>query len=59
MKANEQNQGRNKKPYSPPKLVVRGSVEKLTGWIGGPWGEFLGGEGSGFNPWKDPPAAIS
>lgn len=44
----------SKKPYSSPKLTVYGSIEKITGWIGGPWGEFLGGEGDGWNPWDNP-----
>ncbi len=41
-----------KKPYITPDLIEHGSIEKITGWVGGPWGEFLGGQGSGWNPWK-------
>lgn len=41
-----------KKPYVAPELVEHGSIEKITGWVGGPWGEFFGGQGSGWNPWK-------
>lgn len=43
--------------YTAPKLTVYGTVEKLTGWVGGPWGEFLGGQGSGWNPWACPHAS--
>ena len=45
---------KNKKAYSPPQLTVHGSVEKVTGWVGGPWGEFFGGQGGGWNPWGNP-----
>ncbi len=43
-----------KKVYSAPQLVEHGSIESITGWIGGPWGEFFGGQGSGWNPYKKP-----
>ena len=43
-----------RKTYSPPRVRAHGSVEKITGWIGGPWGEFFGGIGDGWNPWKEP-----
>lgn len=43
-----------RKPYEAPRLHEHGSIEKLTGWIGGPWGEFFGGTNSGWNPWKQP-----
>jgi len=42
-----------KKTYVAPELTEHGSIEKITGWVGGPWGEFFGGQGSGWNPWKN------
>lgn len=32
-----------KKTYKKPQVVVLGSVEEITGWIGGGCEEFLGG----------------
>lgn len=32
-----------KKKYEKPKLTEFGSVEEVTGWVGGGCGEFLGG----------------
>ena len=32
-----------KKPYEKPELTVLGDIQKITGWIGLPFGEFLGG----------------
>lgn len=43
-----------KRPYEAPRLTHHGSIEKLTGWIGGPWGEFFGGANNGYNPWRPP-----
>jgi len=40
-----------KRPYEAPKFEVQGRVEDLTQWIGGRWGEFFNGEGTGWNPW--------
>ncbi|MFC1889847.1 hypothetical protein ACFL4G_08835 [Thermodesulfobacteriota bacterium] len=45
---------KNKKPYSSPTLTVYGSIEKVTGWIGAPYGEFFGGQGIRWNPWVSP-----
>jgi len=44
-----------KKRYSSPKITTYGKVEEITGWIGGPWGEFFNGPISGWNPGDDPP----
>ncbi|MCI0650482.1 MAG: hypothetical protein L0Z55_01215 [Planctomycetes bacterium] len=43
-----------RRPYRTPELVVHGSMEKLTGWIGGTWGEFFGGT-NGLDPLGDDP----
>ena len=43
-----------KKPYASPTITPQGRVEDLTQWIGGQWGEFFNGQGSGWNPWKTP-----
>ncbi|MCI0650483.1 MAG: hypothetical protein L0Z55_01220 [Planctomycetes bacterium] len=49
-----------RRPYLAPELIVHGSIEKLTGWVGGPWGEFLGGTNTGYNPWDgDGPWAVT
>ena len=45
-----QRKEKKKKPYNSPEIKVYGTVEKLTGWFGGPWGEFLCGPISGWNP---------
>lgn len=45
-----------KRVYSTPTIRVQGRVEELTRWIGGNWGEFFGGQGSGYNPWARPGA---
>ncbi len=42
----------SKKSYASPELIVHGTIEETTRWIGGPWGEFLAGEGDGWNPWQ-------
>ena len=47
---------RDKKAYDPPTLVELGSVENRTQWIGGLFGEFFGGQGTGWNPWSVPPS---
>ena len=41
-----------RKPYAAPQLVVYGNFSDLTGWVGGPWGEFFGGGNpdGGWNP---------
>jgi hypothetical protein len=39
-----------KKQYVKPRLQTHGSVEELTGYIGGGCGEFLGGS-QGTNNW--------
>ena len=39
-----------KKHYESPILEEHGRIEDLTGWVGGPWGEFLGGPVTGYNP---------
>ena len=44
-----------RKQYTTPRLVEHGSIENITGWIGGPWGEFFSGQGSGWNPWEHKP----
>jgi len=58
MKPTKGNHSQEKKlprqSYAAPKLTVYGTIEKLTGWVGGPWGEFLGGQGAGWNPWQQP-----
>lgn len=41
-----------KKSWTSPAVKPQGRVEDLTQWIGGLWGEFFGGQGSGWNPWK-------
>ena len=46
--------GQAKRPYVAPEVVDYGTVEKITGWVGGPWGEFFGGIGTGWNPWQQP-----
>ena len=43
-----------KKPYVSPTITPQGRVEDLTQWIGGRWGEFFNGQGSGWNPWATP-----
>lgn len=43
-----------KRIYETPKIEVQGRVEDLTQWIGGRWGEFFNGQGSGWNPWSPP-----
>lgn len=43
-----------KKPYSTPSIEPKGRVEEITRWIGGWWGEFFHGQGSGWNPWSRP-----
>jgi hypothetical protein len=43
-----------KKVYVTPSITAQGRVEDLTQWIGGRWGEFFNGQGSGWNPWKSP-----
>ena len=45
-----------KKSYAPPRLKDYGPINEVTGWIGGRFGEFFGGEGTGWNPYKDPPS---
>ncbi len=40
--------------YETPSIEVQGRVEELTQWIGGRWGEFFNGQGSGWNPWANP-----
>lgn len=45
---------KQKKQYIPPKITIYGKVEDLTGWIGGPWGEFFNGPISGWNPGEEP-----
>lgn len=40
-----------KKQYSKPRLSTHGSVEEITGWLGGGCGEFLGGTHRG-NKWR-------
>jgi len=42
-----------KKAYCAPKLTTHGTIDKITGWFGGPWGEFFGGPVSGWNPWSN------
>ena len=39
-----------KKEYNSPKITTYGKVEEITGWLGGPWGEFFCGPISGWNP---------
>jgi hypothetical protein len=42
-------QQKTKKQYAKPRVTAHGSVEQVTGWVGGGCGEFLGGsEGSNF-----------
>lgn len=43
-----------KKNYTHPTVTEGGRVEELTRWVGGRWGEFFGGQGSGWNPWTNP-----
>lgn len=43
-----------KRAYSAPRIQPKGRVEDLTRWIGGKWGEFFNGQGSGWNPWASP-----
>jgi len=50
-------QGAGKLPYQRPELTELGPIEVVTRWIGGPWGEFFGGQGSGWNPTKPSPTA--
>ena len=38
--------------YIAPQLTEYGDIQKITQWIGGPFGEFLGGQGDGWNPWN-------
>ena len=40
-----------KKEYVCPDVSEQGRVEDLTQWLGGRWGEFFNGQGSGWNPW--------
>ncbi|MFN0060239.1 MAG: hypothetical protein ACKVX7_17410 [Planctomycetota bacterium] len=46
-----------RKPYTRPELKVHGDLAKLTGWFGGPWGEYFGGPVSGWNPWTSAPGS--
>lgn len=41
-----------RKAYHRPELTVHGDVEKITGWWGGPYGEWLAGQGQDWNPWS-------
>lgn len=43
-----------KRAYSSPSIRPMGRVENLTRWIGGKWGEFFNGQGTGWNPWAPP-----
>lgn len=55
MDANQQteNKSQQKHSYQAPKVTDQGRVEDLTQWVGGLWGEFMAGQGSGWNPWKN------
>jgi hypothetical protein len=44
----------SKRPYSTPTIQSRGRIEEMTRWVGGRWGEFFSGQGSGWNPWQAP-----
>lgn len=46
------NEKASRKVYSRPELTAHGTVEKITGWWGGPYGEMVAGQGQDWNPWK-------
>jgi hypothetical protein len=48
-------EGPLKKAYVAPQLIELGEVEKMTQWLGGPYGEFFGGQGTGWNPFEPRP----